>query len=214
MVTQTSEFRKVYSSLFEPALLTEIEERSVAFTASDGQGLIKMGQPITVVPLMLRGTLKVSRENEEGQELVLYYVRSGEGCAMTFSCGMMSKPSQVKGTAEEDLNMLCVPVAAMEEWMQKYPSWKKFVMGTIVNEYMDIIKIVNDVTFKKMDERLVNYLKEKSKITGSSLINLSHQQVADELGTNRVVISRLLKKLENEKKLLLFRNQIKLLKDM
>jgi CRP/FNR family transcriptional regulator len=214
MLTQTSEFRKVYSSLFEPALLTEIEERSVAFTASDGQGLIKMGQPITVVPLILHGTLKVSRENEEGQELVLYYIRSGEGCAMTFSCGMMSKPSQVKGTAEEDLSMLCVPVAAMEEWMQKYPSWKKFVMGTIVNEYMDIIKIVNDVTFKKMDERLVNYLKEKSKITGSSLINLSHQQVADELGTNRVVISRLLKKLENEKRLLLFRNQIKLLKDM
>jgi CRP/FNR family transcriptional regulator len=133
---------------------------------------------------------------------------------MTFSCGMMSQPSQVKGTAEEDLSMLCVPVTAMEEWMQKYTSWKKFVMGTIVNEYLDIIKSVDDVTFKKMDERLVNYLKEKSKLTGSSLINLSHQQVADELGTNRVVISRLLKKLENEKRLLLFRNQIKLLKDM
>jgi len=164
--------------------------------------------------MMLTGTLKVSRENEDGQELVLYYVRPGEGCAMTFSCGMMSQPSQVKGTAEDDLSMLCVPVAVMEEWMQKYASWKKFVIGTIVDEYMDIIKSVDDVTFKKTDERLVNYLKEKSKLTGSSLVNLSHQQIADELGTNRVVISRLLKKLENEKRLLLFRNQIKLLKDM
>ena len=78
--------------------------------------------------------------------------------------------------------------------MQKYPSWKKFVMGTIVSEYMTIIKSVDDVTFKKMDERLLKFLKEKGKVSGSSLINLSHQQIADELGTNRVVISRLLKK--------------------
>src|SRR5688572_9430775 len=174
----------------------------MVFTAAAGKKLIQMGQAITVVPMMLSGILKVSRENEDGQELVLYYVKAGEGCAMTFSCGMMSQPSQVKGTAEEDLSMLCVPVAIMEEWMQKYPSWKKFVIGTIVNEYMDIIKSVEDVTFKKMDDRLVNFLKGKSKLSGSSLINLSHQQIADELGTNRVVISRLLKKFENDKRLL------------
>lgn len=209
----TAELRKIYP-LFESDLLREIEEKSIVFTAHAGQGLIKTGQNITVVPMMLSGTLKVSRENEEGQELVLYYVKAGEGCGMTFSCGMMSQQSQVKGTAEEDLSMLCVPVAAMEEWMLKYPSWKKFVIGTIVNEYMDIIRSVDEVTFKKMDVRLVSLLKNKSKVTGSSLINLSHQQIADELGTNRVVISRILKKLENEKRLLLFRNQIKLLKEL
>ena len=214
MNNQTTDLRNIYASVFESALLQEIEEKSMLFTASAGQGLIKMGQAITVVPMMLSGTLKVSRENEDGQELVLYYVRAGQGCALTFSCGMMSQLSQVKGTAEEDLTMLCVPVSVMEEWMQKYPSWKKFVIGTIVNEYMDIIKSVDDVTFKKMEDRLMNFLKSKSKLTGSSLINLSHQQVADELGTNRVVISRLLKKFENEKRLLLFRNQIKLLKEV
>jgi len=214
MVNGTSELINVYSSMFEAPLLKEIEEKSMVFTATAGQGLIKTNQTITVVPLMLSGVLKVSRENEEGQELVLYYVRSGEGCAMTFSCGMMSQPSQVKGTALEDLSMLCVPVQVMEQWMLKYPSWKKFVMGTIVNEYLDIIKSVDEVTFKRMDDRLVSFLKSQSKMSGSSLINLSHQQIADELGTNRVVISRLLKKFEIEKKLLLFRNQIKLLKDM
>ena len=98
--------------------------------------------------------------------------------------------------------------------MLKYPSWKKFVMGTIVNEYIEIIHSINDVTFKKMDERLVKLLKAKTNHSGSSLINLSHQQIADELGTNRVVISRLLKRMENEKQLLLFRNQIKLLKEL
>jgi CRP/FNR family transcriptional regulator len=102
----------------------------------------------------------------------------------------------------------------MEEWMQKYSSWKRFVMSTIVNEFMDVIKSVDEVTFKKMDERLTYYLKERSRLSGSSLINLTHQQIADELGTNRVVVSRLLKKLETDKRLLLYRNQIKLLKDL
>ena len=177
----TSLLHQVYNPIFEPELIREIEEKSMPFNATAGQGLIKMGQPIKVVPLVLEGTLRVSRENEEGQELLLYYAKSGEGCAMTFSCGMMSKPSQVKGTAEDDLTILCVPVNVMEEWMYRFPSWKKFVIGTIVSEFMDVIKTVDDVTFKKMDERLVNYLKEKSKLTGSSLINQSHQQIADEM---------------------------------
>lgn len=114
----TSLIEQVYAPVFEDSLLREIEQKSMLITANAGQGLIRMGQPITVVPLILRGTLKVSRENEEGQELLLYYVRQGEGCAMTFSCGLMSQVSLVKGTAEEDLLILCVAVAAMEEWMQ------------------------------------------------------------------------------------------------
>jgi len=214
MNNETSLLEQVYAPLFEDSLLREIEQKSMLITATAGQGLIRMGQPITVVPMVLSGTLKVSRENDEGQELLLYYVRPGEGCAMTFSCGLMSQVSLVKGTAEEDLLILCVAVAAMEEWMQKYSSWKRFVMSTIVNEFMDVIKSVDDVTFKKMDERLIYYLKERSRVSGSSLINLTHQQIADELGTNRVVVSRLLKKLETEKRLLLYRNQIKLLKDL
>jgi len=214
MNNETSLLEQVYAPLFEDSLLREIEQKSMLITATAGQGLIRMGQPITVVPMVLSGTLKVSRENDEGQELLLYYVRPGEGCAMTFSCGLMSQVSLVKGTAEEDLLILCVAVAAMEEWMQKYSSWKRFVMSTIVNEFMDVIKSVDDVTFKKMDERLIYYLKERSRVSGSSLINLTHQQVADELGTNRVVVSRLLKKLETEKRILLYRNQIKLLKDL
>jgi CRP/FNR family transcriptional regulator len=214
MENDSSSIRSVYTNVFESSLISELEEKSMLFSASAGQELMKMGQPIKVVPIVLSGILRVSRINNEGQELLLYYVRKGEGCAMTFSCGMMSKPSQVEGTVEEDLTMICIPVNVMEELMQKYPSWKKFVMATIVNEFIDVIKSVDEVTFKKMDDRLVNYLKEKSRITESSLINLSHQQIADDMGTNRVVISRLLKKLENNKRVLLYRNQIKLLKDM
>jgi CRP/FNR family transcriptional regulator, anaerobic regulatory protein len=214
MHDNSSQINSIFSTRFESLLIKEVGERSMLITATAGQVLITAGQNIKMVPMVLSGTLKVSRVNEEGQELLLYYVREGEGCAMTFSCGMMSQPSLVKGTAEDDLSMLCVPVSIMEEWMTKYPSWKKFVMATIVDEFMDVINSVDAVTFKKMDERLVNYLKEKSKISGSSLVNLSHQQIADEMGTNRVVVSRLLKKLEIDKRLLLYRNQIKLLKEL
>jgi CRP/FNR family transcriptional regulator len=191
----------VFAPIFEPELISEIEEKSMLINAHAGQSLIEMGKPIKMVPMVLDGTLKVSRINEEGQELLLYYVRKGEGCAMTFSCGMMAQTS-------------LVTVAAMEEWMVKYRSWKKFVMSTIVNEFMDVINSVDAVAFKKMDDRLVKYLKEKSKIAGSSIINVTHQQIGDELGTNRVVVSRLLKKLETENRLLLYRNQIKLLKEL
>jgi CRP/FNR family transcriptional regulator, anaerobic regulatory protein len=211
---EISSLVKVYSPVFEAQLIQELQEKSMLVTATAGQGLINPGQTIKVVPLVLSGTLKVSRINAEGQELLLYYVREGGGCAMTFSCGLMSIPSQVKGTAEDDLSMLCVAVPTMEEWMVKYPSWKKYVMGTIVNEFLDVIKSVDEVTFKKMDDRLVNYLKGKSKIAGSTVINLTHQQIADDMGTNRVVVSRLLKKLETDKRLILYRNQIKLLKDL
>jgi CRP/FNR family transcriptional regulator, anaerobic regulatory protein len=214
MNKETSLLEKVYSSFFESELLNELQAKSMTINVNAGQTMINVGQPIKAVPLILDGTLKISRINDEGQELLLYYVRKGEGCAMTFSCGMMSQVSLVKGTAEENITLLVVPVNVMDTWMMKYLSWKKFVMNTIVNEFIEVIKSVDDVTFKKMDDRLVNYLKEKSKIAGSSLINLTHQQIADELGTNRVVVSRLLKKLEIDNRLLLYRNQIKLLRNL
>ncbi len=202
-----------FSGLFEHALLTELEANSMLIEVKNGNTMLNVGQTIKAIPLLVKGTIKVSRINEEGQELLLYYVKEGESCAMTFNCCMLSKTSEIKGTAEEDSVLLCLPTIKMDEWMIKYPSWKKYVMTTILNRFTEIIKCVDEVAFKKMDERLINYLKEKSNISGSSLINLTHQQIGDELGTNRVVISRLLKKLENDKKLLIYNKQIKLLKD-
>lgn len=203
-----------FSSVFEPALLVELETKSMVMKVKGGETMLNMGQAIRSVPILLSGTIKVSRVNDEGQELLLYYVKEGESCAMTFTCCMMAQASVIKGTAEEDSELLCVPVNVMDEWMVKYPTWKRYVMTTIFNRFTEVLKSIDDVAFKKMDERLINYLKEKSKATGSSLINLTHQQIGDELGTNRVVVSRLLKKLEIDKKLLLYRNQIKLLRDL
>jgi CRP/FNR family transcriptional regulator len=179
-----------------------------------GDTMINMGQTIRAIPLIVSGTVKVSRINDEGQELLLYYVKAGESCAMTFNCCMLAQASVIKGVAEEDSVLLCVPQEAMDEWMTKYPSWKKYVMSNMMSRFTEMVKCIDEVAFKKLDERLVKYLKDKSLIAKSAVLNLTHQQISDELGTNRVVISRLLKKLENDNKLLIYNKQIKLLKDL
>jgi len=213
MFDTKSAISKFYS-VFEPGLLTELEEKSMLMSVRGGDTMLNPGQAIRAVPLVLSGTVKVSRVNDEGQELLLYYVKEGESCAMTFNCCMMSHSSVIKGTAEEDSELICIPVNVMDEWMVKYPTWKRYVMTTILNRFTEILKSIDDVAFKKLDDRLISYLKEKSKISGSSLINLTHQQIGDDLGTSRVVVSRLLKKLEIDNKLLLYYNQIKLLSEM
>jgi CRP/FNR family transcriptional regulator len=214
MPQEVSDHLSRFHSIFEPALLADLDANSMLMTVKSGETMLNPGQTIRAVPLLLSGTFKVSRVDDEGHELLLYYVKEGESCAMTFTCCMMAHSSVIRGTAEEDSELLCVPMTVMDEWMTKYPTWKRFVMSTILNRFTEILKSIDEIAFKKLDDRLVNYLKEKSKVTGSSLINLSHQQIADELGTNRVVVSRLLKKLEIDKKLLLYRNQVKLLSEM
>ncbi len=214
MIGQPLNYIDKFSEFFEPALLAEIEAKAMLMEVKSGDVMLNIGQTIRAVPLLASGAVKVSRINDDGQELLLYYVKEGESCAMTFNCCMLAQTSVIKGTAEEDSVLLCIPVTLMEQWMQQYPSWKKYVMTTMLGRFTEMIKSIDEVAFKKMDERLINYLKEKASVTGSSVLNLTHQQIGDELGTNRVVISRLLKKLENDKKLLIYNRQIKLLKDL
>jgi CRP/FNR family transcriptional regulator len=214
MISQPLEFTNKIFEIFEPSLRAELEANSMPMEVKSGDIILNIGQIIRTVPLLVSGTIRVSHSNEEGRELLLYYVKEGESCAMTFSCCMLAQTSVIKAVAEENAKILFVPVRLMDEWMQKYPSWKRYVMTSMLNRFKEIIRCMEEVTFKKLDERLVNYLKEKSKITGSSVLNLTHQKIGLELGTNRVVISRLLKKLEDEEKLLLYNKQIKLLNSL
>ena len=199
---------------FEPELLTEIESKGQYKKVKEGEILLNAGQFVKTMPIVLSGTVKISRLDEDGRELLLYYVNPSEGCAMTFTCCMQQFPSEIKAVAEEEVELIAIPVAAMDEWLIKYPTWKSFVMKTIHNRFNELLKTIDQIAFQRLDERLVHYLKEKSKATGSSLINLSHEQIASELASSRVVISRLLKKLENDKKVLLYRHQIKLLREL
>jgi len=199
-----------FSSVFEPGLLDEMATKGMKMNVKQGDTLLDIGQSIRGIPLVMSGVFKVCSMNEEGQEMLLYYVNAGESCAMTITCCMAAHESAIKATAEEDGSFVAVPTYVTDGWLMQYPSWKNFIMKTVLNRFNEMLKVIDSIAFKKMDERLEMYLKQKSKISGSALINLSHQQIADDLATNRVVISRLLKKMEDEKMLLLYRNQIKL----
>ncbi|MEZ5024947.1 MAG: Crp/Fnr family transcriptional regulator [Chitinophagales bacterium] len=202
----------VLNELFEPNLIKELEKTSKQINVQAGNTILEIGEIVRHIPIILDGSVKVSRIDEDNRELLLYYVNPKESCAMTFTCCMQHNPSEIRAVAEDDVQMLAVPIEVMDKWLNKFPSWKNFVMKTIHIRFTELLKAIDQIAFQKLDERLITYLKEKSKATNSTLVNLSHQQIADELATSRVVISRLLKSLENENKLLLYRNQIKILK--
>jgi CRP/FNR family transcriptional regulator len=199
---------------FEPGLLEEMELRAKIITTKENDVILDIGQTVRSMPLLLRGVLKITRVDDEGKELLLYYVNANESCAMTFTCCMQQYPSEIKATAETDLEHLAVPVSVMDGWLSKYPTWKSFVMKTIRARFNELLNAIDQLAFQNLDERLVHFLKEKSKVMGSTLINLSHEQIAGEMASSREVISRLLKKLENEGKVLLYRNQIKIMKEL
>jgi len=205
------DLQTTFRHTFEPELLEEIQAKSKTVKLTAGETILEIGQTVRTMPIIIEGTVKVSRMDEDGRELLLYYINPNESCAMTFTCCLQQYPSEIRAVAEDDVTMLAIPVSVMDEWLAKFPSWKAFVMRTIRGRFNELLKTIDQIAFQKLDERLIVYLKEKSKHSGSSLINLSHQQIADELATSRVVISRLLKKLENDGRVLLFRNQVKIL---
>lgn len=210
-MTSKETLLETYSDTFEPALMKELSERAKYLHVEANEVLMEVGQTVNYVPLVVSGILKVSRIDEDGNELLLYYVNPKESCAMTFTCCMQQHPSEVRAVAEEECEILMVPIELMDQWITKYATWKSFVMRTIRYRFHEMILALDQIAFQSLDERLAHYLKQKYKTTGSALINLSHEQIANDLASSRVVISRLLKKLENDKKVLLYRNQVKLL---
>ena len=208
------DFAQIFKDIFEPELIKEFEAKVKVVEAKEGDKIIGVGQTVRVIPFLLKGSLKVSRLDEKLNEIFLYYLNAMEGCAMTFTCCMQQFPSEVQAVAEEDVVYLAIPISVMDEWIVKYPTWKSFVMRTIRSRFNEPMHAIDQLAFQKLDERLVTYLKEKSKITGSTVLNLSHTEIANDLASSREVVSRLLKKLELDGRLLLYRNQIKLLNAM
>jgi CRP/FNR family transcriptional regulator len=208
------DFAQLFKNVFEPELIKEFEEKVKIVDVKQGEKVISVGQTVRIIPFLLNGTLKVSRLDDKLNEIFLYYLNAMEGCAMTFTCCMQQFPSEVQAVAEEDVTYLAIPISVMDEWIVKYPTWKSFVMRSIRSRFNELMHAIDQLAFQKLDERLVNYLKEKSKLTGSTVLNLSHTEIANDLASSREVISRLLKKLEIDGRLLLYRNQIKLLNAM
>jgi CRP/FNR family transcriptional regulator len=199
---------------FGPDLLREMESLGKLIHLKEGDSFMEPGNPVNAVPLVLKGSLKVSRPDESGKDLLLYYINSSETCAMSFTCCMQTLPSEVKATAETEVELLAIPLSCMDDWFTRFPAWKAFVMRSIRFRFQEMLNAIDQLAFQRLDERLIHFLREKSRTSGSRLINLSHEQIAQELASSREVISRLLKKLENDGRVLLYRNQVKLLGEM
>ena len=197
--------------IFEPKLLQEIQQFGIIQQFKEGDIIMDYGKYIRMMPLILKGTIKVLRMDDAGNEILLYYLSSSESCSMAYSCCIEAKKSEVKAIAEDDVELIAIPHIKLDEWLCTYTSWKNYIMRSFNERFIELLKSIESIAFNKLDNRLIEYLKEKQRITGSSVIKASHSLIADELATSRVVISRLLKQLENSKKIILYRNEIKLM---
>jgi CRP/FNR family transcriptional regulator, anaerobic regulatory protein len=181
--------------LFEVRLLAEIEKNATIIEYAEGEDLIKSGQNIKATILLKKGLVKIYREDEEGDEIFMYYLEPGQACALSIMCISQNKTSEIKATAVNPTEVYAIPVDLVEEWMKEYRSWYQFVLSTYRSRFEELLNTIDAIAFKNMDERLVMYLKKHSKISNNKTIFATHAQIAAELNTSREVISRLLKKL-------------------
>ncbi len=200
-----------YNVVFEKELLDEIAEVGTYRRVKENELLLDIGDQFHQIPLMLTGAIKISRETSAGEEIVLYFLERGDTCTITFGSGLQSSKSKVRGVAEKDSEIIFIPVEKLEEWMVTYPSWRSFVIDSYNIRLNEMLEAIDTLAFMKMDQRLFKYLIDKVQIMRSTNLNTTHQEIAVDLNTSRVVISRLLKQLENEGKIKLYRNKIEVL---
>lgn len=203
--------RENFPELTEATLLQEIVEHGRISKVQREEKIMDIGSQIKYMPLIIEGSIKILRQDNQGRELFLYYLQPGETCAMSLTCCMASEKSSIRAIAEEDTEMIMLPVEFMDSWTSHYPSWKNFVMTTYRRRFEELLHTIDGIAFNKMDQRLWNYLLDKSSANNSTTIETTHQQIAYELNSTREVISRLLKKLENDRKIKLGRNRIEVL---
>ena len=167
---------------------------------------------IKAIPIVTKGSIRVMRTDEDGRELLLYYIRSGETCIMSFLGGIHQDTSKVKAIAEEDTEILFIPIDKVSLLIKEFPEWLDYIFRLYHKRFEELLEVVNNVAFKKMDERLLDFIHKKSEVANSKTLHITHEQLANELGTARVVISRLLKVLEEDGFVELGRNKIIVLK--
>lgn len=199
-----------YGHVFEEELLKEINETGILRDFQEGEKLMEIGQYIKYMPLLVSGVIKVLREDSDGNELLLYFLQNGDTCAMTLTCCIGHKKSEVRVIAESPTQVFMIPVEKMEVWLASYKSWRNFVLNTYHTRLYELLDTVDSIAFLNMDERLLKYLKDKIRVTNSKTINSTHQKIAYDLNTSRVVVSRLLKKLEVMGKVRLHRNYVEI----
>lgn len=213
MLTDSISIQKIlqdqFSQISDRRLQEEIAAVGKLMHFEAGDILMDYGSYIKMVPLIVKGSIKVSREDEvEGKELLLYFLNAGDTCSMSFTCCMMDKKSAIKTEALEPTTIIGIPIKYVDQWMSKYTVWKNFVMRSYDNKMLELVRVIDNIAFRGLDDRMEKYLQSLSNSTGSTTLNFTHQQIADDLNVSREAVSRLLKKMENLGIVKLSRNQI------
>jgi CRP/FNR family transcriptional regulator len=194
-----------------PELVQKLEQHSIVKSYKAGELILNENTHIRSIPIVTKGTLKVIRTDEDGREILLYYIKSGESCIMSFLGGLHNETSKVKAEVEEDAEILFLPIEKVSLFIKEYPQWLDYIFRLYHKRFEELLEIVNAIAFKKVDERMLDLLQKKVALTQNNTLNITHEQLANELGTARVVVSRLLKQLEELGKVKLGRNKITLM---
>jgi CRP/FNR family transcriptional regulator len=195
---------KLFGTVLEQELHTNSQRKMLPAETV----LVQSNSYIRSIPMVLSGSMRVIRQDEDGREILLYYIKPGESCIMSFLAGIHEDTSKVKLVVEEDSEVLMLPIAKASEWIKIYPEWADFIFKLYHRRFEELLEVINAVAFQKLDDRIVTLLKRKASVYQSNELNITHQQLAEELGTTREVISRLLKQMEKQQMITLSRNKI------
>lgn len=204
---QINEFRT------SPELVKKLYQHGIQKNYEAGDILMNENSHIRSIPIVTKGSIKVIRTEEDGREILLYYIKAGESCIMSFLGGLHNETSKVKAEVEEDAEILFLPMDKVSLFIKEYPQWLDYIFRLYHKRFEELLEIVNAIAFKKVDERMLALLNRKAELTGNKTLNITHEQLANELGTARVVVSRLLKQLEEIGKVKLGRNKIVLVEN-
>jgi CRP/FNR family transcriptional regulator len=193
-----------------PELKAKLAELGFQKTFEENEVILRESSYIKAIPIVLQGSLRVMRTEEDGRELLLYYIKAGESCIMSFLGGIHDDTSKINAVAEEKTELLLIPMDKISLLVKDFPEWLDYIFKLYHKRFEELLEVVDAIAFKKLDERILDFVKNKAKLSNSKVINLTHEQIANELGSARVVVSRLLKQLESEGVVELGRNKITL----
>ncbi|AZA92930.1 Catabolite activation-like protein [Chryseobacterium nakagawai] len=197
--------------ILDPDFKKEIAESRDLKLFPAGTVILDIDSYVNYIPLVMSGSVKVVRTEEDGREILLYYLTPGESCISSILSGLTQDTSKVKAVVEEDAEILMLSLIKAKEWLTKYPEWSTFVFELYHKRFEDLVTMVNSIAFQKVDARILYLLNQKSQLYKSKELNVTHQQLADELGITREAVSRVLKQIETDGKIKLSRNKITLL---
>ena len=201
----------ILKDIFQSDLVREIEDSGNLKHFSAGETIVNMDSYIKHIPVVISGSIKVIRTEEDGREILLYYLTPGESCIVSILAGMKNETAKIKAIVEEDAELMLIPADKAKEWVRKYPDWTDFIFNLYQKRFEELLDVVNSVAFQKIDTRLLHLIKQKTQLYKSKEISVTHQQLADELGITREATSRVLKQMEKENLVKLSRNKIELL---